>query len=125
MKSFCIIKVKYYPKQQYIILFQENFISGVYLFQVDRYSIFQTGQDFWRALYHSQGLLFEFLNKVKKLPSLMFMSIFHVKCPYPFFLLNVHVHSAIHLHGLGHGKRTEMATAQSWTQSWAWSWALS
>jgi hypothetical protein len=43
--------VKTHLKQQYIILFQEHFISGLYLFQGDRYSIFQTGQDFWRALY--------------------------------------------------------------------------
>ncbi len=31
MKSFCLIMVKYHSKQQYIILFSENFISGVYV----------------------------------------------------------------------------------------------
>ncbi len=51
MKSFCLIMVKNHPKQQYIILFQEHFISGLYLFQGDRYVIFQISQYFWRALY--------------------------------------------------------------------------
>ncbi len=47
MRSFCLIMVKYHPKQRYIILFQENFIPGMYIFQEDRYLILQTSQDFY------------------------------------------------------------------------------
>jgi hypothetical protein len=45
MKGFCLMMVKYHPEQQYIILFQENFISGVYIFQEDRYLNY-----FWQTL---------------------------------------------------------------------------
>ncbi len=42
--------MKFHPKQQYTILFQWNFILGVYLLQEKSYLTFHTGQNFWRAL---------------------------------------------------------------------------
>jgi hypothetical protein len=50
----------------------------------------------------------------------MSMSIFHVKCSCPFFLLNVHVHSAIHFNGLGHGKRTWKTDMENGHGKWTW-----
>jgi hypothetical protein len=43
--------MKFHLKQQYTILFQWNFISGVYLLQEKSYLTFNTSQDFWRAMY--------------------------------------------------------------------------
>jgi hypothetical protein len=91
MKSFRLIMVNYHPKQQYIILFQEHFISGLYLLQGDRYSIFKTGPDFWRALYSKLRLL-KILSTLKVLYTCMrFFSLNWFGQKNPSELLNNHL----------------------------------
>ncbi len=72
-KSICLIMMIFNPKEQYTILFQWNFISGVYLLQEKSYLTFHTGQDFWRALYNSITH-YQFFLHVRAIKAITFRS---------------------------------------------------